>query len=56
MTKVHICAFNTDEYKQRQNPLFPGIRFSIGRSNDDLGVDDCEVLIAFGPILNDRVF
>lgn len=58
MTKVHICAFNADEYKQSLDPLFPGIRISIGRSYNDLGegVDDCEVLIAFGPILNDRVF
>jgi hypothetical protein len=28
MTKVYICAFNTDEYKQSLDTFFPGIRFS----------------------------
>ena len=37
MTKVQICAFNADEYKQSLDPLFPGIRISIGRSYNDLG-------------------
>ena len=58
MTKVHICAFNADEYRTHLDSLFQKISFSVGRSYTNLGadVDDCEVLLAFGAILNDGVF
>ncbi len=58
MAKIHICAFNADHYKARLEPLFPEHDISVGLSHDDLGdgISDCEVLIGFGPMLNDHVF
>ena len=58
MTKVHICAFNSDDYRKRLERLFPEVLFSTGKNYKDLGkgVDVCEVLIAFGPMLNNEVF
>ena len=58
MAKVHICAFNADEYSNHLEPNFPEVRFSVGESQKELGagLDDCEVLLAFGAMLNDGVF
>ena len=58
MTNVHICAFNADEYSNHLEPNFPEVRFSVGESQKELGagLDDCEVLLAFGAMLNDGVF
>lgn len=58
MTKVHICAFNADQYQDRLEALFPELNFTIGKERSDLGtgIEDCDILIAFGPMLNDQVF
>ena len=58
MSKDHICAFNAEEYRDHLESLFPKVSFSVGRSYKNLGagVNDCEVLLAFGAMPNDRVF
>lgn len=58
MTKIHICAFNGDQYKSRLEVLFPEHDYTYGLKHDDLGegIFDCEILICFGPMMNDQVF
>ena len=54
---VHISAFNSDRYQKIIAKLYPELELSVskGRENHDR-LYDCNVLIGFGPGLNDEVF
>lgn len=58
MTNVHISAFNSDKYMELLQPMYPDITFTNGFSRDDLGegIEACDIIIAFGLMLNDEVF
>ena len=58
MTNVHICAFNANEYQARLLDLFPDLHISISEEHGVLedGIQTCEVLLTFGPILTDEAF
>ena len=54
---VHISAFNSDKYQEKIAALFPELILSIseGRDTHDRNYD-CDILIGFGPGLNDEIF
>ena len=58
MTKVHICAFNSDKYLEQLQPLFPEVTFTTGFTRDSLGdgIEECDIIIAFGLMLSEEVF
>ena len=54
---IHISAFNANIYLEEIKKLFPEIKLSCSKSNESHDrLYDCDILIGFGPGLNDMIF
>ncbi len=54
---VHINAFNSNIYYNKINKIFPNLKLSYSRDNQNHErLYDCDILIGFGPGLNDTIF
>jgi phosphoglycerate dehydrogenase-like enzyme len=56
--KAHIVAFNANEYCDRLGPLYPDVEFSCDLTAAAFAdaIYECEILIAFGVMLNGEIF
>ncbi len=56
-TSVHISAFNSEKYQTAIAKLFPELELSTSKGRDTHDrLYDCDILIGFGPGLNDEIF
>jgi len=56
-TSVHISAFNSEKYQTAIAKLFPELELSTSKGRDIHDrLYDCDILIGFGPGLNDEIF
>jgi D-2-hydroxyacid dehydrogenase (NADP+) len=54
---IHISAFNPNDYKIEIAKLFPALSISCSYDNEvHANLYNCDVLIGFGPGLNDEIF
>lgn len=58
MINTHIVAFNAEEYQEALAPQFPQLDIRTAHGKEDLaeGIEEAEIIIAFGTQMNDGLF